>query len=418
MAHSNIVGGSSADRILNCPGSYRMIQALPQLPESNEFADYGSAMHAVMDRLLGFFPQGMPPIGTVIDAASELLGEHFYDRHLEQHHLDDSIIPAVEKLYELMDAYGGWDTFTAAALEMQVEFPGVPGAFGTSDLLLLSQEWAIVADYKFGAGVPVSATYSDSAGDFVNPQLLFYLTAARATQPKLFRGRKLAIAIVQPRTPVQLTHTEVSLKEVKNFQEDLVAAVGKALGRDAALKRGDHCRWCPAKVMCPEWVGPIRELAAYAGVERIEPVTKLPTPYAEMLGNALNLLDTLELFAKEVREQAHAYLEDGGVIPGWQLQHKKKLRQWADEMKVSNTLYQLGFSKEDIWQPPKLQTFAVADKAAKRLGVKIPDELRVTPPATATEVARADGTAPALDRPTAIKQFEASVAALKSPRSV
>ena len=88
MAHSNIVGGSSADRILNCPGSYRMIQALPQLPESNEFADYGSAMHAVMDRLLGFFPQGMPPIGTVIDAAGELLGEHFYDRHLEQHHLD------------------------------------------------------------------------------------------------------------------------------------------------------------------------------------------------------------------------------------------------------------------------------------------------------------------------------------------
>lgn len=418
MAHSNIVGGSSADRILNCPGSYRMIQALPELPESNEFADYGSAMHAVMDILLGFFPQGMPPIGTVIDAATELLGDHFYDRVLEQHHLDDSIIPAVEKLYELMDAYGGWDTFTAAALEMEVKFPGVPAAFGTSDLLLLSTRWAIVNDYKFGAGVPVSATYSDAGGDYVNPQLLFYLTAARATQPKLFRMRDMAVAIIQPRTIVQLTHTEVKLKEVKNFQEDLVAAVGKALGRDAELKRGGHCRWCPAKVMCPEWVGPIKELAFYAGVERIEPAVNQPTPYSELLANALNLLDTLDLFRKEVQDQAHAWLEDGGVIPGWQLQHKKKLRQWADEMEVSNTLYKLGFKKEDIWQAPKLQTFAVADKAAKRLGVKIPDELRVTPPPTATEVARADGTTPALDRPTAIKQFEASVAALKPPRSV
>ena len=46
-------------------------------------------------------------------------------------------------------------------------------------------------------------------------------------------------------------------------------------------------------------------------------------------------------------------------------------------------MYQLGFQKDEIWQT-KLQTFAVADKAAKRLGVKIPEHLRVAPPTDET----------------------------------
>ena len=53
MAHSSIVGGSTADRLLSCPGSFQAILALPPAAEKpSEYALEGSSMHAVMDNLL------------------------------------------------------------------------------------------------------------------------------------------------------------------------------------------------------------------------------------------------------------------------------------------------------------------------------------------------------------------------------
>ena len=51
--HSTLVGGSTADRLLNCPGSYRAIISLPPMPEiSSEAANAGTHAHHVMDALM------------------------------------------------------------------------------------------------------------------------------------------------------------------------------------------------------------------------------------------------------------------------------------------------------------------------------------------------------------------------------
>ena len=41
------------------------------------------------------------------------------------------------------------------------------------------------------------------------------------------------------------------------FREDMENAVSAAIDRDPPLSKGEHCRWCPAKVACPLWTGPI-----------------------------------------------------------------------------------------------------------------------------------------------------------------
>ena len=91
-----------------------------------------------------------------------LLGDTFYDRVLDARITSmDSICPAIDTLYDLMDEYGGG--FHVVANELKVKFPGVPGAFGTADLLLANKKFVLMVDWKFGAGVPVKAVYKDRA---------------------------------------------------------------------------------------------------------------------------------------------------------------------------------------------------------------------------------------------------------------
>ena len=51
MQHSNIVGGSTAKRVINCPGSVRLVQKMPPQP-SSKYADQGTLLHNAMDAIL------------------------------------------------------------------------------------------------------------------------------------------------------------------------------------------------------------------------------------------------------------------------------------------------------------------------------------------------------------------------------
>jgi len=421
--HSHIIGGSTAARLLNCPGSFQAIQALPAIVETpSEYAEYGSFCHAVMDHVFSMFTDGLPDQHLVVDVVHELVDaaienpgnpQIFYDRPITAFDRDDAILPAIDHLYELMQIYGGG--FSIGALELRVRFPNVPGAFGTTDMLLISKSHALLVDWKFGAGVPVKAVYPDSQyGDIVNSQLLFYVTAAKATVPKLFARRKIAIAIIQPRAASdQLTHTVVSNKEIQLFGEDVENAIIAALERDPPLHKGEHCRWCPARPSCPRHTGPLLDLTALGKAPPMPvPADDKGGDYGNYLSRAKALLDHAADLKKEVDAQIHAYLEAGGGIPGWKLKLKTKLRQWVDDDTVQAELTKLGFDWSEIYQT-RLKTFADTDKTAKRLGVKIPDRLRVAPVTNETTIAPSDDPAPAVNRQLITEQFRAALNQLK-----
>ena len=48
MRHSNIVGGSTAKRVINCPGSVVLVQQMPPQVES-KYAAEGTLLHACME---------------------------------------------------------------------------------------------------------------------------------------------------------------------------------------------------------------------------------------------------------------------------------------------------------------------------------------------------------------------------------
>lgn len=410
--HSSLVGGSTADRLLNCPGSYRAILSLPPQPDvQSAAAAEGTHCHHVMDALM---QARMADNSTNLYEEAEVwLGDTFYDRELTQQTLEELIWPAIDAVEKLEIEYGRG--FKVVGVEQVCEFPGVPTAFGTIDLVLQSATHVIVVDYKFGA-VDVPAVYTDDdGGERLNPQLIYYACAARHTRPGWFSKRRdIITAIIQPRCDPVLRHTHIFTTELDMFAEDIVNAVSKALTRDPDLKRGDWCKWCPAKPVCPEWLKPMIEYAAMSKVRDVEVpssvnVSALPTPYSERLARAKELSEMVKAFAEEVDRQMEIYLTAGGVIPGWVLEPRKKQRKWVDPAVVVPELIKLGFKDDEIWKH-ELQTFQVTDAAAKKRGKTIPAHLRATPPSDEMKIVRSSEHKPFVDSGNVLEQLRASVA--------
>jgi hypothetical protein len=398
--------------LLNCPGSWQAIRALPPAADvPSEYAEEGTFAHEVMGWILSA-RRSEPDLDT--DLFAQSLRDHdFYDRTCTQAHIDTLIFPALDQLDVLEQAFG--NNFTVAGVETRVKFPNVPGGFGTCDLILYNKSHILVIDWKFGAGVPVPAVYSDEHGETLNPQLAFYAAAALASQPAWFAKREI-VAAIQPRCDQPLTHTVITRKELRAFVEDIELAVTQALGVDPPIRKGDWCRFAPCKTTCPLWTGPLLDLSAISIAEPVKKEETIKpgqvTPYGEYLARAKVLADTAELFKKSLDEQLHSYLTVGGTVPGWRLKPKIKQRQWVDNDMVAQTLTELGLREHEIWQR-KLQTFAATDAAAKRLGVKIPDNLRLAPPSSETTIAPTDDPAPVVETTTLLEQFQASLLALK-----
>ena len=51
MQHSKVVGGSTAKRVINCPGSVALVAKMPP-QASSKYADEGTMLHGCMEDLL------------------------------------------------------------------------------------------------------------------------------------------------------------------------------------------------------------------------------------------------------------------------------------------------------------------------------------------------------------------------------
>ena len=156
-AHSSLVGGSTASRVINCPGSVALVAKMPPKP-SSKYADEGTLLHDVMSDLLSSDKR-----------VADFLGRKYNDIVLTQDLIDEKIAPALEALNEIDP-----DMKMELEVESRVGYGDlIPEAFGSTDVIGRLGKRTIVLDWKFGDGVPVPAEN--------NKQLLFYAAAARRT---------------------------------------------------------------------------------------------------------------------------------------------------------------------------------------------------------------------------------------------
>jgi hypothetical protein len=342
MAHSKIVGGSTAKRVIACPGSVALVQKVPPKP-ATEYSVRGSLLHKVIALIL---EHGNPP--------SDFLGathtEDGISATLDQELLDEKILPALAALNEIDP-----DNCMEYVVEAEVSFGDLlPGVFGSADLIGRIGNRAVVLDWKFGDGVAVDAEE--------NEQGLFYTAAAMRTERLewVFDGAtEIEIVIVQP--PV-VRRWVTTLHRVAQFENDLVRAVRDSQSIAAPMKAGDHCRWCAAKPICPLMTGVV-DRALQKQIKELD---------VQQLSDALSRASLLEEWVSDLRGLALQVLESGNPVPGYKLVQKRAARKWTDEEAAATALKAAGI---DPYEAPSVLSVAQAEKKLKTVKKPLPSEL-------------------------------------------
>ena len=340
MQHSKIVGGSTAKRVINCPGSVALVDKMPPQPSSS-YADEGTLLHDTIADILDK------------DASPEsYLGRRHNDAVLTQDLIDNKLHVALEGLLQIDPKLE-----MEYAVESRVGFGDfLPDVFGSTDLLGRIGDRAVVLDWKFGDGVVVEATE--------NAQLLFYAAAARRTPDTAwaFEGAtEVELIIVQP---PYVKRWVTTLDRVDEFEKELAAAVKIAMKPDAPLASGDHCKWCAAKPVCPVMTG---------AVDRALKV-KIDALPMDQIAHYLEQAPLVEAFIRDLQQLAHGLLESGTKVPGWKLVNKRATRQWTNEDKAVAFMTQAGV---EAWAEPKPLSPAQAEKALKKAKIELPADLIV-----------------------------------------
>lgn len=367
-----------------CAGSPNAEAVFPRT--SSIHADEGTAAHTLAEHCLAknldpaHFYGGHVNIKTGKVSATEATGKDIFGIDEEMVDGVRVYLDTVRALIEDGDEY---------EFEAKLDLRHIPGMeFGTGDFVRYrpSTRHLVVADFKYGRGVPVEVEK--------NPQLLSY---AEGTA-KRFHNRGLSeveLIVVQPRCP----HTAgpvrrwtIDALDLVEFRFEIEAAAKRTQVADAPRIPGEWCRWCKAAPTCAELRA---HSLAIAEMEFAEEPPKVVNLDAGEIAALMPKLDVVENWIKAVKMRAHEIASSDG-LPGFKLVHSTSHRKWKDEadaVKVLAAMFDL--SDEEIYTEPKIKSPAGIEKV---LGVgkkKEIAELIYKPPGKVILVPESDARPPA-----------------------
>lgn len=366
--HSTLVGGSNADRFINCIGSCALIKIAPK-KKVGDAAHIGTALHSVMEWVLDEDP------GSADDFLKSLIGEEVVlDEKNEsgediailitEDYINKKIKPSLMFFDEFINPEEFW-------LEEKVSFDGeLSGAHGTADVLYQGVDedgvkYAGIVDWKFGDNHKVRADN--------NTQLKFYLSAALKLG---WFGEGVDIfeaTIVQPIEGLEIdSYTLFSRESLLDFEKQLLDAKIKKDSGDDTLTIGDHCTFCPAKVICPEWLN--RGKKALESLQKIEDISTKKISKTKIVKSELKDYDHKKLSDMYLEAKAMQYwisaidsfvkneFNEGRNIDNLKKVVSKKSKSWADEKKAENWIRRQGFKAAEYRKPVELKTPAQIEK--------------------------------------------------------
>jgi len=390
--HSSLVGGSTASRRIGCQRSYALEQLVQTEDRGSIYAQEGTTFHELLAFALEHDkePTDLIPFTftTERDGGWSFTVDHdlWMDKGEPALRAFDTFVDEQEKrLGEPM----------RFLIETRVEFPGIPGAFGTSDIIARCGNEIMILDWKFGRGI-VPATE--------NKQLMFYACGALNTARSFFEHMTLAhdtpvtMVILQPALPTGIDVWRTDLLRLHHYEIELQTAIEtiRQDGINAPIQDGPWCQFARCKSVCPLHIGAAAKLAD--NFDRLQAALngkKKPPPndLAERYADMLDLVDMVEDWCKEVRSQAHEAAEHGTPIPGWVLEPGRKgPRKWAvDEAEVIKAFTGPDFGLDlDTVAPRKPLTLPALEKILKRDDKTIPEGFTTQSEPSTTRLVRAE----------------------------
>ena len=317
-------GASSAERWLNCQGSVALIDAVKVKPHYFEDDDPDWRRDGIEAHELA-----ADCLNTDTDA--------WEGDEAKYPTLTAEMMKAVQVHIDYVRSRSGWKF---AELKMhRPEFHDL--MYGTTDVAVLDPDNLEIIDYKHGVGIVVEVEE--------NPQMMYYAFMVIDELGKAWANdAPITLTIVQPRVswrdPIRSWTTTVGF--IRAWAIETLLPVMSQAYADGFLSPGEHCRFCPAKLLCPAM------LSIGAGVAKLT-VDEIKAMSDPVLSDLLHKAPLIRMLLKELNAEAYRRMVLAkGKLPGWKVVAAIVDRIWKPEAPVA---------AKYGYQPPKLKSPAMVE---------------------------------------------------------
>jgi hypothetical protein len=353
-----ILSPSSAERWLHCTRAPRF--ELDFADKETPAAAEGTAAHALAEHKLkkALKMRSRRPISSFDSDEMEGFTDDYRDYILEQWEKEKQTCPDA-KVY----------------VETKLDLTRyVPGSFGTSDCIIVSDSRLHVIDFKYGQGIVVKAEE--------NPQMKLYALGALDLYEHLYDFEEVSMTIFQPRRENISTWTE-SVKELKKWAIDVLKPKAKLANEgNGDFCCGDWCLFCKAAVKC--------RARAEANLSLARKEFALPPKLTdEEIEELLPLLPRLTKWANDISSYAsNMAIHHGKKWKNWKLVHGRSNRKYKDESAVIKAAEKAGF--HDIYIRKLISITEMEKLMGKKTFQNVLGSLVVKPPGKLTLVPSTD----------------------------
>jgi hypothetical protein len=360
-AHA-LLSASKASQWINCTPSARLTEHMPDRgsTEAKEGTDAHKLAEIKLRRQLT--PCNSTQRQALESELAQLKDGPYYNAEME------SVIQAYTEIIEerYMEAKSRSQD-AVILLEERIDLTEwVPEAFGSCDVVIISDGVLEVIDLKYGKGVPVSA--------IGNLQIRLYGLGAWNNYSYLYDVNEIRLTIIQPRRDSISTEV-LTAQELREWAESMVrpAAVLAFAGK-GEFKSGDHCKWCKARAQCKARADSNLKVTAY---EFKDPALLT----LDEIGPILFIAKQLSAWAKDVGDYALAQALTGKKVPQWKLVEGKSNRTITDKLKAMDAFKAAGVQSDKYLKPADIRGFTDLEKlVGKKEVAHILGDLIIKPP--------------------------------------
>ena len=328
--HANL-SPSASERWISCPASIRMeAEHGPERGEESSYAREGTLAHGFAE-IEASQKFGLSSRKDYLEARRQWQKEFSAERYPEGTHEEmwSHVKTYLTFLAERLKAHPG----SRIMLEQRMD-SGVPDCWGTSDAVIFSESHVEIVDFKYGAGVRVSAKE--------NSQLRLYGCGALDTYGDILGDTEtVTCTVYQPRMDNVDSET-LSADELRAWRADVVMpAAAETKAPNARFGPSEEaCRWCPVKNICRA------RMEAATAADFSKPIDTLSM---EEIAELLERLPMIKSYVSDLHQFAldQAYSK-GVVIPGWKVVRSSGTRFVTDPPAAIQLLIDKGFPAEKV----------------------------------------------------------------------
>lgn len=299
---------SGLERLEKCRGSWNLTQ-------------YAAALYPPKDKKTNALAQS----GRNVHAA--LAGEDVELSHYEQWTADqcaryeELVLAQLKEQYDFEPQY----VFREQRFHLKNSSDEIIST-GQPDVLYKcwTTKSVLIVDYKSGTGASTADT---------NWQLMGY--AVLAYQQPFFSKEEWGdtfLAIIQPNAPESVTIAKLTADELRDAEVQIIQLLEDAK-TSHVRHAGDHCKFCPAKAFCPEYLTSGDEIVESLSlpVVNADIPRMIETAPIERVIELYELRNALQSLSEAVASRLKRQLSNNpGSVPGYELRPSGSIRTIDD----------------------------------------------------------------------------------------